>query len=220
MRINRLLAMHLAISRRAADKLIASGQVNVKGRPAVAGTDVELPEDVLINNKPLPAAPAYSYILFNKPVGYVCSRNGQGSKTIYRLLPAEYRKLQTVGRLDKNSSGLLLLTNDGRFHNKLAHPSFKKEKTYRIKLDRQLKAADKHIIESGGITLSEGISKMIITGSGRQWQVRLHEGRKRQIRRTFKALDYHILELERLTFGPYRLGDLKPGGYRLVKPDS
>ena len=216
MRLNKLIAQRLGDSRRAADKLIASGQATINGKIAEVGTDITDTKSVLINQKPLPKASEYLYVLFNKPVGYVCSRDGQGSKTIYDLLPKEFKHLNPVGRLDKNSSGLLLLTNDGNLHNRLTHPSNQKEKVYHITLNKPLTDKDKTTIESGGVLLTEGVSKFQITHKNTWLEIHMYEGRNRQIRRTFEVLNYKVITLNRIKFGNYMLGSLAPGDYKVI----
>jgi 23S rRNA pseudouridine2605 synthase len=147
--------------------------------------------------------------MMNKPVGYVVSRNGQGSPTIYSLLPLQYHKLKPVGRLDKASSGLLLLTNDGNLANDLTHPSKQKVKIYEISLNLPLQPLHRQMISDHGIELEDGNSKLQLErreeGNDKDWTVTMHEGRNRQIRRTFGALGYDVTKLHRTQFGPYKL---------------
>jgi 23S rRNA pseudouridine2605 synthase len=153
--------------------------------------------------------------MLNKPAGYIVSRDGQGGKTIYDLLPSEYQSLQPVGRLDKNSSGLLLLTNDGQLAYDLTHPSQHKTKVYRITLNKPLSSSDRQTIELVGVQLEDGVSKLHIdelpNGHGLSWQIVMSEGRKRQIRRTFQFLGYKVFLLHRIKFGDYELGKLGNG---------
>ena len=160
--------------------------------------------------------------MMNKPVGYVCSRKRQGDvPTIYELLPEQYQKLKTVGRLDKESSGLLLFTNDGDFAYQMTHPKFAKTKVYIVKLNRDLQPLHQQMIADYGVKLEDGVSKLGLTRldtgeTRRRYEVLMSEGRNRQIRRTFAALGYEIEKLHRVSFGKYDLGDLKPGEMRLV----
>jgi 23S rRNA pseudouridine2605 synthase len=120
-----------------------------------------------------------------------------------------------VGRLDKDSSGLLLLTNDGQLAYDLTHPSSQKEKIYEIKLEKPLTPGDKTRIEQG-LMLEDGVSKLALKSldkTGHTWQVTMHEGRNRQIRRTFATLDYDVQKLHRVQFGPYRLKNLAVGSH-------
>lgn len=153
--------------------------------------------------------------MFNKPPGYVVGRDGQGSETIYDLLPPEYQQLNPIGRLDKYSSGLLLLSNDGQLAQELTHPSKQKIKVYEILLDKPLQALHRQMISDHGITLEDGVSKLLLErqkeGDDIAWIVTMHEGRNRQIRRTFESLGYRVTHLHRTQFGDYFLGDLAKG---------
>src|SRR3990167_9874353 len=148
MRINKYVALATGMSRRAADAVIELGKITVNGQPATAGQQISSEDKVALDGKNINTSSKIQTIILNKPVGYVCSRDGQGSKTIYDLLPAELHNLKPVGRLDKDSSGLLLLTNDGELAHKLTHPSFQKEKVYEVELG-PLDETDKHNIELG-----------------------------------------------------------------------
>lgn len=216
-RLNKFLAERLGVSRREADDLIASGKVTVNGKTAILGTRIDTKSKILCNNKEVPHKTNYLYIAFHKPVGYVCSRRAQGdTPTIYDLLPSKYHKLKTVGRLDKDSSGLILLTNDGDFAFQMTHPKFRKTKLYEVELDRPLEPLHQQMISDCGIMLDDGPSqfKVIKGGSRSHYIVTLTEGRNRQIRRTFAALGYRVTKLHRTNFGKYELASLKPGEFR------
>lgn len=219
-RLNKFLAEQLGISRRQADDLIAAGRVVVNGAPAVLGTRIKGDDEVVCDSKPVSHQVEYIYLGFNKPAGYVCSRKRQGEvPTIYELLPERYRNLKTVGRLDKDSSGLILLTNDGDFAFQMTHPKFSKTKLYEVELDQPLAPLHQQEISNYGIEISDGVSKMglmKLSDDRKRWQVILHEGRNRQIRRTFGALGYTVVKLHRTQFGPYQLSGLKPGEYMEV----
>lgn len=218
MRVNRFIALATGISRRDADETVASGQVTINGKLAILGQVVSESDKVVFDGRTLAidsmAAPL-QLIMLNKPTGYVCSRAGQGSKTIYELLPREFHNLKPIGRLDKDSSGLLLLTNDGKLAHALTHPSFHKEKIYTVKLDKPLTHEGKANIEQG-INLEDGRSKLTLGGIGKEWQITMYEGRNRQIRRTFAALGYTVTALHRTQFGPYVLGSLAAGKFSRV----
>ena len=206
MRINKYVALATGLSRRKADDVIASGQIKINGTPATTGSTLSDQDIVTLNNKKL-SLPIFTTILLNKPTGYVCSRNGQGSKTIYDLLPAKYHNLKPIGRLDKNSSGLLLLTNNGTLHQQLSHPSYVKQKRYIVTLNKPLLPQDQTNILKG-VMLEDGISKLQLKKDGKSWIVTMAEGRNRQIRRTFFALGYKVTKLTRTNFGPYKLSDI------------
>ena len=163
----------------------------------------------------------YLYVGLNKPAGYVCSRKAQGEfPTIYELLPAKYHDLKTVGRLDKDSSGLILLTNDGDFAFKMTHPSFTKTKVYEVELDHPLEPLHQQEISDFGIEIGDGVSKLGLTrldDSRQHWRVEMSEGRNRQIRRTFGALGYTVTRLHRTAFGPYLLDGLGEGEFVEVR---
>ncbi|MGC1176940.1 MAG: pseudouridine synthase [Candidatus Saccharimonadales bacterium] len=226
MRINKFIAGATGLSRRAADQAISEGRVAINGRPPSSGTDVGDSDSVTLDNQPVTATTTTLTIMLNKPVGYVCSRDGQGSKTVYDLLPEKYRSLKPVGRLDKDSSGLLLLTTDGELTNQLTHPRYQKEKVYEITLDKPLAAADQRHIEQGvavddyvsrlRLLRSENLSSAPVKNKGlnagnHAWRVTMAQGRNRQIRRSFAALGYTIQTLRRTHFGPYELGTLPKG---------
>ncbi|TAH31831.1 rRNA pseudouridine synthase [Candidatus Saccharibacteria bacterium] len=219
MRLNKYLAHATGISRREADELIEQGRVLVNGKPAelgqpVAETDILAIDGKLVGN----TSPNYTYLILNKPVGYVCSRKRQGeSPTIYELLPEQYRTLKPVGRLDRDSSGLLLLTDDGDFAHRMTHPSFHKNKTYEVTLDKPLEPLHQQMISDYGVTLEDGVSKFLVTKiRNSKFEIQMSEGRNRQIRRTFAALGYTVTRLHRTTFGTFRLEELEEGDHKTI----
>lgn len=220
MRINKYTALATGMSRRAADIVISEQRVQINGITATNGDDVQATDAVLLDGKPISAAVDLITIRLHKPVGYVCSRNGQGSETIYDLLPTEYHQLKPVGRLDKDSSGLLLLTNDGQLAQQLTHPSHHKAKVYEVTLDQPLQPLHRQMISDHGVLLDDGASKLALArqhdNDEASWIVTMHEGRNRQIRRTFASLGYTVTRLHRTNFGSYSLGDLAAGDYQLV----
>ena len=221
-RLNKFLAEKVGLSRREADNLIVDGKVLVNQQPAVLGARISETDEIICDGKNISTKkPEYIYLMLNKPVGYVSSRKAQGEvPTLYELLPEKYQKFKTVGRLDKNSSGLILLTNDGDFAFKHTHPKFYKLKTYLVELDQTLAPLHQQEISDFGIHLEDGLSKLFLTklDEGRlKWQVEMSEGRNRQIRRTFAALGYKVVKLHRIEFGHYKLGDLKTGEFKLVE---
>ncbi len=215
-RLNKYLALQSGISRREADLKIEQGRVSINGQPARLGAVIQPERDTIIldNSAITTAIKRATYILLNKPLGYVCSRKQQGdSPTIYALLPREYQRLKVAGRLDKDSCGIVLLTDDGDTIFKLTHPKFGKEKRYEVGLNKPLTPADLKKL-TGGIELEDGISAITVSTLSKKsarpnmYLVVMHEGRNRQIRRTFKALGYTVTHLERIKFGPYTLKEL------------
>ena len=159
-RLNKFLAERLGCSRREADAIIQSGKVTVNQKVATLGDRIDKTDKVWYNERIVPFEAEYFYLVFHKPVGYVCSRRAQGSApTLYELLPAKYRLLKTVGRLDKDSSGLILLTNDGDFAFQMTHPKFRKTKVYEVELDHPLEPLHQQMISDYGVMLEDGISK-------------------------------------------------------------
>jgi pseudouridine synthase len=217
-RVNKFIAQATGLSRRAADLAIEEGRVRINNSVAKLGDNVNQNDKLSLDNKILDwPSSTFTTIMLNKPVGYVCSRNGQGNQTIYDLLPIHYMKLKPVGRLDKDSSGLLVLTDDGELAYTLSHPKFVKVKQYDVLLDKNLSLEHKQRISLKGVALFDGISKLGLTAlEGNHWLIAMSEGRNRQIRRTFESLGYRVVDLHRISFGDYKLGNLKPGEYKQV----
>ena len=220
-RLNKFVALALGVSRRQADELIEQGTVTVNGQPAKLGQRITTADIIRYDNKPL-TAQTHQLILLHKPVGYLCSRASQGGiPTIYELLPANLHHLKPVGRLDKDSSGLILLTNDGDFAHQMTHPSFHKMKRYLVTLDQPLQPLHRQMINDFGVQLPDGPSHLTLErqhdGDDHRWIVQMSEGRNRQIRRTFAALGYTVTKLHRTDFGNYTLGDIKRGEFQESK---
>lgn len=245
-RLNKFLAERLGISRREADDLIAARKILVNDKIAMLGARIQSGVSSTIDKKDevcyngsigelrlskqaqssvasrggkvviLPEV-RYVYLALNKPAGYVCSRKRQDEfPTIYELLPPEYASLKTVGRLDKDSSGLILLTNDGNFSYQMTHPKFVKTKVYEVELDHALEPLHQQMIADFGVELADGRSQLgleRLDEGRRKWRVTMSEGRNRQIRRTFSALGYTVVKLHRVNFGKYQLNGLGPGEY-------
>ena len=222
MRLNKFLAERIGIARREADDLIRRGKVMVDGKTATLGEQVTDGQKILLDDKQIENRHTFTYLMLNKPRGYVASKKRQGeTPTLYELLPEKFQSLKTVGRLDKESSGLILLTDDGDFAFQMTHPRFFKIKTYIVELDRPLEPLHQQMISDFGINLPDGLSKFLVTkldsGVGKRLRVEMGEGRNRQIRRTFAALGYEVKMLDRIEFGHYKIGELKPGEFKELK---
>lgn len=220
-RLNKHLALQLGVSRREADELIERGRVTINGEVAPLGARFLAGDAISVSGEPLSDDAALQYIALNKPVGYVCSRRAQDDNpTIYELLPSKYHALKPVGRLDKDSSGLIFLTNDGDFAYRMTHPKFIKTKVYHARLSHDLAPLHQQMISDHGIQLEDGTSKLMLERLSdterKSWQVTMHEGRNRQIRRTFGALGYEVKKLHRTNFGNYSIGDIKSGEFEIV----
>lgn len=204
MRINRYIAHATGISRRSADQAILDDRVRLNNRKPEPGADVGKNDVVTLDGAILRLPEVFHTIILNKPVGYIVSRDGQGSRTIYDLLPPEFHSLKPVGRLDKDSSGLILLTDNGALAQELTHPSRQKKKVYIVRLDKPLSGQSITAITTA-VPLDDGPSRLGLKGSGISWVVTMHEGRNRQIRRTFAQLGYTVVSLHRVRFGDYAL---------------
>ncbi len=220
-RLNKHLALSLGVSRREADLLIEKGVVTVNEEAATLGGRFAPGDEIKVKGRVLQEATAFQYIMLHKPVGYVCSRKPQGdTPTVYSLLPQELHHLKLVGRLDKDSSGLILLTNDGDFAYQMTHPKFRKTKAYEVALDHELEPLHQQMISDFGLQLEDGKSQLhlerLSETNRKEWRVTMSEGRNRQIRRTFSALGYTVTKLHRTTFGAHILGDLAPGSHQPI----
>jgi 23S rRNA pseudouridine2605 synthase len=220
MRINKFVATATGLSRRAADEAIANRRILINNQRPDVGAQVGSDDTVTLDGDAIQLPEQATTIMFNKPAGYVCSRVGQGSETIYSLLPAKFRRLKPVGRLDKDSSGLLILTDNGDLANQLTHPRYEKTKVYEVLLDQPLQPLHRQMITDHGIQLDDGPSKLQLGSldkTGKNWQVTMHEGRNRQIRRTFEALGYNVHRLHRTTLGSYQLGELAKSECQVIE---
>jgi len=217
MRLNRFVAMATGLSRRQADDAIAEGRIKLNGSIAALGDQATESDIVSLDDATISTPEELLFLILNKPAGYVTSRAQQGThETIYAILPEQYHRLKPVGRLDRETSGLILLTDDGEAAFQLSHPSFSKTKRYEVVLDRILSANDVEKLQAG-VELEDGLSQFdSLTGKGKNWQLTLHEGRNRQIRRTFQALSYRVLRLHRTNFGNLDLDGLGTGEFRLI----
>jgi len=216
LRLNKFLATNLGVSRREADNLISAGKVLVNKKPAEIGARVEDNDEVIVDGRVISSV-SLIYLALNKPAGYVCSRKRQGdTPTMYELLPEKYQSLKSVGRLDKDSSGLILLTNDGDFAFQMTHPKFVKTKIYEARIDRALEPLHQQMIADFGVQLPDGRSQLgleKLDDDRTFWRITMSEGRNRQIRRTFEALGYKVTALHRTNFGRYGLSGLESGKY-------
>lgn len=224
MRINQYLARHTELSRRSADTAIQEGRVEINHVIAKPGDIVIESDTVTLDGVKITEIDEITTIIFHKPAGYVVSKNGQGNRTIYDILPEKFHNLNPVGRLDKDSSGLLLLTNHGNLANQLTHPKYQKEKTYLVELNKPLASEDKNKIAAGVHIGDERPSRLefkvldkhTVKDKANRYCVTLSEGRNRQIRRTFAALGYEVVGLHRVSFGSYELGSLPERSWQKI----
>jgi len=218
MRLNRFLAAAGLGSRRHCDELIAAGRVSINGKTCTDfSAQPEARDHVKLNGKLVHIAPALT-IMLHKPTGFVSSRRDpQGRDTVFDLLPAKFSRLFNIGRLDTQTEGLLLLTNDGDLAQRLTHPRYEIEKEYEVTLDR----AWEPLLASKlmrGIFLDGRRAKIaqLHSISPTRLRVVLRQGINRQIRRMFEAVGNRVKRLVRIRIGPVRLGDLPRGHWRAL----
>lgn len=219
MRLNRFLARAGLASRRKAEEIILSGKVSVNGEKTnKLATEIDLQRDTVEVGGEIVELPAYQYYLLNKPAGYTCTRSDvHARKTIFELLP-EDKSLFSVGRLDRETTGLLLITNDGNFAQNIIHPSKKIGKVYRVCLREPISSTQLDKLREP-IKLDDGPVKVLDykkTGD-KEIELTIEEGRKRIIRRIVKALGGVVAELERIKIGELAL-DIPQGEYRSLTP--
>lgn len=222
-RLQKIIAAAGFCSRRGAEQLIAAGRVAVDGKKAKLGDQADPAENVItIDGKPLKAAEKLVYVLINKPLGIVTTLNDpEGRPVITDLVRDLPVRLFPVGRLDINTSGLLLLTNDGALANRLAHPSHQVDKRYLVKIRGQLTSESKRLLQEG-VTLDDGltspakIDKLRVQGSHTWFELTIHEGRNRQVRRMCEALGHQVSRLVRIGYAFLTLDGLPSGAKRLL----
>jgi len=222
-RLNKFLASTGKFSRRLADQVIAAGKVKVNGRLVTKlGTLVDPKIDqVFCYGKIVSAQPKKLYLMLNKPIGYVTTKNDpQGRPTVMALVPKDLG-LFPVGRLDQDSEGLLLFTNDGDWAQKLLHPRFQKQKEYLVTTKEQINAGQLRALRQG-VVLTEGLVKsdQLCRVSNYQFSLVIHQGYKRQVRRMAGAVGLTVLRLVRIRFGHLFLSNLPSGQWRFIKPDD
>ena len=225
MRLNKFIAITLPTSRRKADELIRNNLIRVNDMIAKIGDTVEENIDqVMYIDKKLIFSSDYKYFKFYKPAGYICSTKRQGeSKTIYSIV--KDRSLKYGGRLDKDSTGLLLLTNDGDLHHYLTHPKNEIIREYDVSIDRVIKPKEIHRMKKG-VSIGEGeigkanvVNQKIIKGRVKVRLI-LKQGKKREVRRTFRTLKIKLYSLKRVSFAGVELNGLKESEYRILNENE
>jgi 23S rRNA pseudouridine2605 synthase len=226
-RLQKILSEMGIASRRKAEELIAEGMITVNGRIATIGMKADPAKDhIKVGGKLLIKPEPKVYLIFNKPKQVVTSlRDPEGRLTVKDFLRGIKYKIFPVGRLDYDSEGLLLLTNDGDFAHAVLHPSGKIQKTYLVKVKGTPEDAGVERLRRGvkledGVTAPAKIKKMRLTENNSWFEMTIHEGRKRQIRRMFETIGHPVLKLKRTRINGIELGDLKSGGYRYLTPEE
>ena len=223
-RLQKYMADCGVASRRACETIIESGRVLVNGVPASLGLSVDPETDrVTLDGKLLSMQKKHVVVMLYKPRGVVStSEDEKGRKTVQEYVKELPYRLYNVGRLDLNSEGLLLLTNDGELANQLMHPRYGVSKTYRVVCDGTLSATEIALL-TNGVELEDGLTAPAkitnirrSTTGGTAFSITIHEGRNRQIRRMLEAIGHKTLRLKREAYGPLQLDSMKPGEWRIL----
>jgi len=221
-RLQKILSDHGVVSRREAERMILEGRVHVNGIQATLGQSAEFGiDDITIDGVTLAAGDEPVYIMLNKPRGYITTVNDEkGRKTVMSLIRDVDTRVYPIGRLDMNTEGLLLLTNDGDFANTIAHPSYEKRKTYEVKVRGDARKIvqlmrlpikiDDYMIQAKEVSLSK------ITEDGGVIRITITEGRNRQIHKMCAVCGAKVQTLKRVSVGTLKLGSLKPGQWRYL----
>jgi 23S rRNA pseudouridine2605 synthase len=226
-RLQKLISQAGLASRRQAEKWIEEGRVLLNGQPAKLGDRADLVTDqIRVDGKVLAAAEEKVTVLLNKPRGYVSTlKDPEGRRLVTDLLTDIPQRLFPIGRLDYNTEGLLLLTNDGELAQRISHPRYHVEKTYLVKV-RGLLSADMAKRLERGVTLDDGrtapakVENIRITGGSSWFELTIHEGRNRQIRRMCDVLGLTVVRLKRIRLGFLDLQEIMTGRYRYLTADE
>lgn len=227
-RIQKIIADAGYCSRRKAEELISQGRVKLNGRPIKLGDKASIKDIITIDGERLyvPKKKNKVYIMMNKPRGYVTTVSDElGRKSVMELLDGVEERVYPVGRLDKNTEGLLLFTNDGKFANDIMHPSRHISKTYRVTVrpditEDQLVQLSTGVELDGKMTLPATVTVVTKEENRVVLLMTIKEGRNRQIRRMCEAVGLEVARLRRISIGPLKLGMLKPSAWRELKPDE
>jgi 23S rRNA pseudouridine2605 synthase len=213
-RVQKIISNSGYCARRKAEELIAAGKVRVNGRIIHLGDKADIDKDEIYVNTFLLQKNKLIYIMLNKPKHYEATLSTTVDKSVLDLIPVNTR-IFPVGRLDKNTTGLLLLTNDGDFSNKITHPRYEKEKTYFVKLDKKITDKDIAQLQEGVYLQDAKVKAKVKIYHRDQLEVTIHEGKKWIIKRMFFKLGYYVKELSRTRIGNLKM-DVKIGKWRYL----
>ncbi len=221
MRINKFLASTGVASRRKSEELIKDGRVKINGKVVFdLATSVSEKDEVMVDDEVVNVKGDMVYIMMHKPKGYICSViDDRERKTVMDLLPENLKHLKPVGRLDYNSEGLLLLTNDGDLTYRLTHPSHEVPKTYIVRVEGEVKEGDLAVLRNGVVIDGERFGKAKVVKKEfkdkiTKLEVTITEGKNREIRRMFEAVGKNVIFLKRMSIGELKLGGVTRGRYR------
>lgn len=224
-RLQKILASHGIASRRAAEKMIEEGRVSVNGAAAVLGQKADAKsDDIRIDGKPLRCSDPLTYIMLNKPAGYVTTmKDEKGRKTVLDLVSDLHIRVYPVGRLDMDSKGLIIMTNDGDLANALMHPAFEKNKKYIVTVSGDLEkiphlrkpmVIDGYKIKPAEVRILKKYEKNV------ELEIIIHEGRNRQIRKMCALCSLDVKSLKRISIGSLEIGELPEGTWRHLTKDE
>lgn len=225
-RLQKIIASRGMTSRRKAEEWIATGRVQCNGKVAELGDSADPDRDeILVDGKPLPSPERFVYMMLNKPRGYVTTLSDEkGRDNAAQLVAGCGVRVYSVGRLDMDSEGLLLFTNDGAFANLLMHPKHEAEKTYEVWVSGYYVGAEARLripVTLDGYTIRPPkVSLLSVQEQRARLQITIHEGRNRQIRRMCSIAGLTVTRLRRISEGSLRLGTLKPGQWRYLLPEE
>lgn len=228
MRLQKMIAKATELSRRSAEKVILAGEVTVNGKIiSTLGTKINPKEDkVSIKGRPISIAREYFYLAFHKPRGLVVTKSDEkGRPTIWEKLRSWKQTLNSAGRLDLDSEGLLLLTNDGDLINRLTHPRHEITKLYEVEVkgepaQKVIETLRKGVLLKDGKTHPAKVKVLAVDKKITSIQIGIKEGRKRQIRRMCEAVGHPVIRLKRIAVGPIKLEQLRPGQWRHLRQDE
>lgn len=227
-RLQKLISQAGLTSRRAAEGLITGGRVTVNGQVVTElGSKADPATDTIcVDNKPLNFGSRQRYLLLNKPVGYLTALSDrQGRRLVIDLLSGVTERVFPVGRLDYNTEGLLLLTNDGEWANRLMHPRHEVEKEYHVRVRGKINEGQLKRL-AAGVELEDGPTapatvRLVKSGEQNDWiSITIHEGRNRQVRRMCEAVSLFVVRLKRVRYGALTVAPLKPGEFRDLTPEE
>lgn len=225
-RLQKILSARGVASRRSSEELIRQGRVTVNGVPAALGDGADPERDeILLDGQPLPQRQEYVYLMLNKPRGYVTTLSDEkGRPDAARLVADCGVRVYPVGRLDMDSEGLLLFTNDGEFANRMMHPRGEVSKTYEVWVTGYAPGAEAELarpITLDGYTIRKpGVRLVKAQGEKAKFLVTIHEGRNRQVRRMCEAAGMQVTRLRRIREGTLSLGNLEPGKWRYLSKEE
>jgi 23S rRNA pseudouridine2605 synthase len=227
-RLNRILSLAGVVSRRKADELIREGRIDLNGKTvsqqgtrAVWGMD-----SIKVDGNEVPRPSERIYLALNKPIGYVCTaRDPESRPIVYDLLKGVKQRVYSIGRLDFDTIGLLLFTNDGDLAHRLTHPEYRVPKTYKVTVkgsisDQAIASLRKGVLLDDGFSGTARVALINRSGSRSIIRISLTRGRNRIVRRMMEAVEYPVIQLTRTGFASVELGTLKVGKYRFFEPEE